>query len=244
MPQALPDILAQLDTVYNPQKQTVQKQIDALPAEQQAQMQGLDQAKANAFGDINVQANDRNLSYSGMPIQEQAKYTGATYLPAVASLKSTYANKGFALQSALQQLEADRVKQAQGIYTSQANAEADAAAKVQAARISAAANPGLGFGLAAGSTPAGQTSTVPSPQDQAMSVIQHYLTADYATRWNPGFTERTLIPRLQHDYPQLAAQIPAMVYNYRKQFDAPTAATGGPAPTNMLTPGMNAYGGH
>ncbi len=222
MAQALADILATLDPVYNPQKDIVNRQLAALPAQQQAEQQGLDQAKTNAFGEINVQANDRGLSYSGMPIAEQTKYTGATYLPAVANLKNTYAQKTFGLQDSLAQLEADRMKQGQGVYNAQLAAEQEAAAKVQAAQIaaraSAAANPGLNFGALGGGAPA------PAPAAPAKSLMQNFqedmasLLNGYKDKYNPGYTERTAIPKLQKLYPELnLQQIKNLVYPYRKQ---------------------------
>lgn len=162
MAQQLQDILAQLDPVYNPQKAIVNQQIAALPGEQQAARQGLDQAKTNAFGDIVNGANSRGMTYSGMPIAEQSKYLGTTYLPAVANLDNTYTNKGFQLQQSLAGLQADQMKQAQGTRDYQLKAEQDAQARVEAARLQAQAhvqaaqatassrrqpNPAQGFGV-------------------------------------------------------------------------------------------------
>lgn len=221
MAQALSEILAQLDPVYNPQKAIIQQQQAALPGQQQAEQAGLDTAKTNAFGDINVQANDRGLSYSGMPIAEQAKYLGTSYLPAVAKLKTNYSDRNFSLQDTLAKLEADRVKQGQGIYTSQVNAEADAAAKVQAAQIaaraSAAANPGLSLGGLGGG---GGTPGAAAPQSIQQSLGQDIasLLNGYQQKYGAGYSERTALPKLYKLYPELSQdQIRAQFYGYRKQ---------------------------
>lgn len=216
MAQALADILAQLDPVYAPQKQAVQQQIGALPDQEAADQAGLDTAKTNAFSDINTQANDRGLSYSGMPISEEAKYTGATYLPAVANLKNTYAGKASALQQSLLGLSADEQKQAQSTYATEYAADQDAAAKVAAAKASAAANPGLDLSSLLGGGASGSTAA-PTIQDHLNADIQNLIPKDYATKFLPGYTERE-ITRLQQAYPELAPNaVASAVYAYRKQ---------------------------
>lgn len=223
MPQALSDILAQLDPVYNPQKAAVQSQIDALPAQAAADQQGLEQTKNNAFDDINVAANDKGLSYSGLPISEQAKYTGATYLPAVANLKNTYANKTSALQQSLLGLTSDETKQAQDVVSSESNAEATAQAQITAAQIKAnaaqqAANSqGLDLAALMGGASAGAAPGAPTIQDHLNADIKNLIPADYATRFLPGYTERE-ITRLQGAYPELdPSAVKDAVFSYRKQ---------------------------
>lgn len=224
MPQALSDIMAQLDPVYSPQKAAVQSQINALPGQQAADQAGLDQTKTNAFGDINVQANDRGMSYSGVPIAEQAKYVGGTYLPAVANLKNTYAGKASTLQQSLLGLTTDQTKQAQNVYSSESNAEAAAQAQVQAEQIKASAarqaaqQQGLDMSaLMGGGQQQQQAAQAPTPQDHLNYDIQNLIPKDYATRYLPGYTERQ-INRMQSAYPEIPkAQIAATVYAYRKQ---------------------------
>jgi hypothetical protein len=227
VPQVLSDILAQLDPVYQPQKQAVQSQINALPGQQAADQAGLDAAKTKAFGDINVQANDRGLSYSGMPIAEQAKYTGATYLPAVANLKNTYANKGFALQGSLAGLGADEMKSAQGVVASETNAEVAAQQKQQAlqqqmaleaykANLSNQSNNAFASALG-GASQAAAAPAAPTIQDHLNADIQNLIPADYASRFLPGYTERQ-ITRLQGAYKELDPNaVKNAVYAYRKQ---------------------------
>lgn len=81
----------------------------------QAEEQGLNQAKTDAFQGITDQANRRGLFYSGVPIAEQAKYTGATFLPAVANLRSRYAQQKFDLTNALNKVTTDQYTQAYGV---------------------------------------------------------------------------------------------------------------------------------
>jgi len=153
--QALADILATLDPVYNPQSAVLQGQLDALPGQQAADKAGLDATKNNAFSSIASDANAKGMAYSGLPIDEQAKYTGGTYLPAVANLSNTYASKSAGLQTSLAQVKTDEMKQA---YTTQqqqqAADDARAIADRAAAAAKAAANPGLSWGGGGNAAPA------------------------------------------------------------------------------------------
>jgi hypothetical protein len=132
MARAIAQIISDLDAAYNPQRAAYQQQIDALPAYQQTQQAGLDQAKTNAFEGIDSTANSRGMFYSGQPLVNQAKYVGATYLPAVASLGQNISNQRFSLQNALAGLTTDEYKQAQGVQSDeQANDAKLAAAAIK-----------------------------------------------------------------------------------------------------------------
>lgn len=137
MAQALQDILTELNSVYQPQKDAYNQQITALDPQMQADQAGLDAAKTDSFNQISTDANRRGLAYSGIPISEQAQYTGSTYLPSVANLKSQYAQQRFNLQNALAQVGQTQYNTAYGIQHQQAQDDA--------AKIAASASAGSGF---------------------------------------------------------------------------------------------------
>lgn len=128
MARALTQILAELDNVYNPQRDVYNSQLADLDPQQKVEQKGLDAAKNDAFEQITNQANRRGLLYSGIPIAEEQKYTGASYLPAVANLKSRYVQQKFNIQAALAKLLQDEYSQAYGIRQGEMEAEAAAAA--------------------------------------------------------------------------------------------------------------------
>jgi hypothetical protein len=143
MPQALADIVSSLNDVYAPQKDVVNQQMAAIPADQAAQQAGLDQTKTNAFGSIVSGANARGMLYSGVPIDEQAKYLGGTYLPAVAKLQEAVQAHKFALQDALAKITGAQTAQAYGIQGAQAkeeNAQANADRTYQLEQLKAQAS--------------------------------------------------------------------------------------------------------
>lgn len=207
MADSLASIISQLDPVYTPQKQLVQQQADALPAQQQAEQAGLEQAKTNAFNDINQSANAKGMFYSGAPIQEQQRYIGEKYLPAMANLQNTYTNKRLSLASTIAGLTADQMKQAQGVRNGQLQAEQDAAAKIQAARIAASSK---------------VSSRQPTAAEQK-TAARGQLNSDLASAFNgfgsrPSFyTEKVIIPQLIQAYPEFTQdEIKNAVYGYRQ----------------------------
>lgn len=128
MPRALSQILQELNSVYDPQRTSYKKQISALDPQQDSELKGLDASKQDAFQEITDTANRRGLFYSGIPVAEQQRYTGANYLPAVANLKNRYAQQRFSLQDAISNLTKEQYDKAYGIQSDEANREAQLAA--------------------------------------------------------------------------------------------------------------------
>lgn len=151
----LEQILSQLDQYYAPQTQAYQSQLDALPGQQQMAQQGLDQAKTNAFGDITAGANSRGVLYSGIPIAEQGKYVGSTYLPAVANLQQSTGDKRSALQTSIAQVKQNQAQNAYDIYQKQQAQEQAAALAQQAANRSVSTRSSGGSSSSKAAAPTG-----------------------------------------------------------------------------------------
>lgn len=150
MARPLDQILGELNAVYNPQKDVINSQIGALDPQQQEEQKGLEAAKQDAFGQITQQANRRGLFYSGIPVAEEQKYTGASFLPAVANLRSRYAQQRFNLQNALADLTKDQYLKGQDIYQTEMNRDAED--RRAAANRAALASPSFGGGQVQGAT--------------------------------------------------------------------------------------------
>lgn len=116
-----------LGGIYDPQVNQVNSQIAQLAPQQAAQQAGLDQAKVNAFKDITNQSNSRGVLFSGIPIDQQATYTGTKYLPAVANLQTSFNNTKNTLLGQINTLQGNRQREAQQTVAAQQKAEADAA---------------------------------------------------------------------------------------------------------------------
>lgn len=135
MAQAYGDIYNSLASVYDPQTSLINQQIAALPGQEKVQTDALNQAKVNAFKDIDNSANSKGILFSGFSPDQQASYIGTKYLPALAGVKQQTSDNQFKLQSALNDVTANRSKQAQDtLAQQQANDIAAAKAAAQAAK--------------------------------------------------------------------------------------------------------------
>lgn len=176
MAQQIDDILKELDAGYNPQRQAINNQIAQLQPQADAQIQGLKTQQQNAFTDITNGARDRGMGFSGIPIDEQAKYTGGTFLPAVANVQSSLNNSKNSLTDALNNVNLDQRKSAYGIRDGQLTREEaarQADAQLAAQKAAAAAQTSAYSNLLGGSqqvtTPQPQTPKAPVPTDKILS---------------------------------------------------------------------------
>jgi len=156
MAREIQQIMQELETAYAPQRQAVQERMNQLPGFYEAQRAGAETARQNAYQDITRQANARGVVYSGAPIQEQQRYTGERYLPALAQLSGQEGEQRFGLQQALNQLGERQLTYAQQIRQKEMELDeerrrfdlqmqAQKEAEVRAARAAAAAGAGLRF---------------------------------------------------------------------------------------------------
>lgn len=127
MARALNQILQELNSVYSPQKDLYNSQLSAIDPQMQAEQQGLQAQQQDSFNQITEGANRRGLLFSGIPLAEQAKYTGSSFLPAVANLKAKYAQQRFNLQDALAKINQAQQRDAYDIYNSELSLDADRA---------------------------------------------------------------------------------------------------------------------
>lgn len=88
---ALTDLVSQFQAADAPQQSQIDQEITDNDSSGTAQEAGLDAAKNQAFGSIAQNANDRGGYFSGFTPDQEASYTGSTYLPALAKLQTTIA---------------------------------------------------------------------------------------------------------------------------------------------------------
>lgn len=218
MSQTLPEIIAANKAVRDSQRVLINQQKAALPGQEQAAVGGLETAKTNAFGDIVNAANARGVVYSGAPIQEQQRYVGERYLPALASLKADFANRGSKLDQAMLGIDQDEMTTAQHIQAEQQRAEAEQArAEAEAAYKQEQLQ--LQRQRIAISQQRASAPRKPNRQDEIYSSFQDDLRGAFnGFGARPTFfTEKNIIPQLQAAYPELSPdKIQQLVYAYRK----------------------------
>lgn len=105
--QSLNQIIAELQPGYAGQQKLYKQQISQVGKDLSTQKQGLAAEKVQGFNTINNQATGRGLSFSGIPLDEQATYLSTKYLPAVADLESGANQQRLTLQQALAALNTD-----------------------------------------------------------------------------------------------------------------------------------------
>lgn len=160
MPRALESIMKELNSVYNPQRDIYNKQINALPGQQEAQMKGLQSAKEDAFNQIVTGANRRGVAFGGIPLEEQQSYLGSSYLPAVANLKNRFIQQKGSLQEALAELAGRQRAEARDIYDREYARELEQQRLAEARRAASGGGGGGGFNLdSLFNTPTDTTST-------------------------------------------------------------------------------------
>jgi hypothetical protein len=202
MAQQLQDILNSLDAGYNPQRQSINAQLDKLPSQSEAQIAGLQSQKQNAFDGILNNARERGtgIAAGGIPLQEQAKYVGDNFLPAIARVKESQNNAQTSLSDALNNVNLQQRTQAYGIQGAQqdrdeaarqfdAQMAAAAQAREQAARDSAAANAGFDYSkLMGGDTPAAAPDAYADVDQQgATNAVVGLLKSN-----NPALIQKTI----------------------------------------------------
>lgn len=120
-----------LEGVYKPQTDFYNKQIKELPGVFNMQRSQADQARVNAFRQIEQTANSRGMFFSGQPIQKQLEYNFGTFDPTMARINSEQQNKKSQLEQALISLGMQKNSQARSWVDSQIKAEQKAAEEAQ-----------------------------------------------------------------------------------------------------------------
>jgi hypothetical protein len=104
----------ELQQIYNPQIRHIEQQMSQLPGRFDAQRQGMEQAKINAFRDIGLQARTRGRAWGGFTPAEQGRYLGEQYLPGLQQLDF---QQNEARMGLLGQITGIRSQKAQGLMT-------------------------------------------------------------------------------------------------------------------------------
>lgn len=159
------------------------------------------------FNDVSTNLNNVDKQYS------EATGLASNYANAVlANQKNTYDQLFGQYQTALQKEQADAA-------AAEKQREFNATLAEQQAARKAAASSGLDLSSLLGGA-ASAAPSQPSVQDHFNADLQRLLPADYANRFLPGYTERTVIPKLAQLYPEFSPQqVAQMVYAYRKPFE-------------------------
>ncbi len=117
--QSIQDIINQLNPTVAGRKDFISQQINAVPQSLQSSEAALQNQLNGAFGQIQQGASNRGIFFSGIPLAEQAQYTGTQYAPALAKLRQSAMDQQGALRQTLSDIDSDVYKQAFGINQQQ-----------------------------------------------------------------------------------------------------------------------------
>lgn len=120
--QTLAQIMADLAPATTAQTNVINAQKSALPAKYDAQRSALGAEKTQGFNQINDQATGRGLSFSGIPLDEQATYLSTKYLPGLQQADYQQNQEGLNLDKELADVNSDLYKQA---FTRQGQQQSD-----------------------------------------------------------------------------------------------------------------------
>ena len=86
--QSFEEIMAELNPLYDPSRQAINNQITNVQQQQLPGVNAINNQKNLEFENIAQTAQNRGVFFGGFQPNEQAKYVGSTFLPAMAQLQS------------------------------------------------------------------------------------------------------------------------------------------------------------
>lgn len=218
--QTIDEIAGSLTPHYASSTNVINSQKNLIPQKYDAQRSALDAAKVQGFNQINDQATGRGMSFSGVPLHEQANYLSTVYLPGQQQADYQQNADLLALDQALADLDMNKVNQAIGIRQTQQGAmdqwllqqsqqdfqrEQNALDRAQQASLSASRGGGGG---------GGSSATGPTPNQYLIGAFEN-ATGDWRTG---GYTESNVLNQYAAAYGKTIGEAATDVYNFRKQY--------------------------
>ena len=120
--QSVEQVIADLNPAYSGSIDVINNRRAALPGQFQAQRSGLEAEKVVGFNQINNQATGRGMSFSGIPLDEQANYLSTKYLPGLQQLAFQENEQNLALDEALAGINKERRLKAMDVRSNQQSA--------------------------------------------------------------------------------------------------------------------------
>lgn len=112
--QTIGDIVKELNPAFQPGIDLAKEEMALIEPQLQADIAGAEQAKINEFRNITNIANRRGMTFSGIPIGEQARYIGEKFLPAVQQLKTGAQKERIRIRDIIAGIQRDSYLQAFG----------------------------------------------------------------------------------------------------------------------------------
>ena len=213
--QTLDQVMTDLNPAYSASQNLITQQKSLIPQAAEASKTALNAQKVEGFNQINNQATGRGMSFSGIPLDEQANYLATKYLPGLQQIDAQSKADELALSKEAANLGLQQSNQAVGIRTNQMNdlnswnmqqqsldAQAAEAAKSRSFSASQAA-----LDRAA--------SAAPTPQQFMVDSFNDLIDLDPDWKSN-GSTEK-IISSMVNTYGMTMDEAAGLVYPWRKK---------------------------
>lgn len=119
----LEQIITELRSPYDAQAKSLQERANLIPQQIEAEEQGLNAKKDQAFSDILNGARRRGLGFAGIPLGEQAQYASTEYAPSLARLRMSGREQAMSLQDAILGINERRDTLANQLYQQEQDRE-------------------------------------------------------------------------------------------------------------------------
>lgn len=243
----LDQVLASLDSVYNPQIEQIRQRQGLIPGQLAEEEKGLQAKQEQAFGDILGGARRRGLGFSGIPLAEQAKYTSTEFLPAIARLRQQGKEQAMSLEDAILGIQEKRSTFGNQLYQQelsqdlaerqfqesirQFNEQLAAQARERAA-AAAAANKNIlaGIGGGQGGQVQAAQSGVDASTQKAYNDVKSLLSKD-AARIQREYSAIKASAGYGNAYDRLKLQLIEQLYPAARNFGKNTVGLGQSKPT-------------
>lgn len=194
-PRSLSQILAELDTVYQPQIESVRQRQSLIPGQIKAEEAGLKAQEQDYYDNtIMGDARRRGVGFAGIPLGERARYGATQYLPALARLRQSGREQAMSLEDAILGIQERRQNQALGVRQYEQQRYDTYQAQQQALaeqRRQAAAQAGAYSGLFGNQGQGAQTTTPSKPKINQDTQKAYNAVQDLLSTNNPSLIQKT-----------------------------------------------------
>lgn len=232
--QTIAEAMAELNPAYAAQEAVIGKRQEGLGAKYDAQRAGITAEKGQGFNAINNQATGRGLSFSGIPLDEQATYLSTKYLPGLQQADYQQNDEDLNLQGQLAEFGTQKATAALGRVdkqTSDLNSwnmqQESLAAQAEQNRLqreASARENELNRAASARESAANRAESAASRTAAAAPpTVNQYLQAAFSENYaganqSNGWTEKVLAGNLASAYGISRADALKLAYSYRKQY--------------------------
>jgi len=209
--QGLDQIIAELNPAFQQSTDVLAQRKAGIAPKYDAQRSGLEAARVQGFNTINNQATNRGLSFSGIPLDEQATYLSTQYLPGQQAANAAQNSDELQLDQALADLNLTKSNQAMQIRQTQ-QSSLDQYLAQEAQRQFEAQQNALNRSAQAASSRAAETG--PTAQQYLIGAFENG-TDDWR---KAGYTEKNVLNQYAAAYGKTIQDAAKEVYSFRKQY--------------------------